>query len=102
LLRKSDGKIVQDLLERKTPTLPELESLWKEFLKSAPAAPNGGQFSFWANVNCPFCNKEFPYNNGIQDLNVRINDSKIVVIDGAVVVGDTPEATWQIKVKLTP
>lgn len=100
LLKKSDGEQVQKLLERKKPILSELECLWKEFLKSAPAAPNGGQFSFWANVKCPFCNKEFPYNNGIRDLNVRINDSKIVLIDGAVVVGDNPEETWQVKVKI--
>ncbi len=101
LLRKSDELVAQKLCENNKPELTELEKLWHVFLESAPPAPNGGHFSFWSNVKCPFCKKEFPYNNGIRDLNVRIYESKIVLIDGAIVVGDDNKETWQIKVNLT-
>ncbi len=99
LLRKSDEKKVRELFEKKgNPTILELEKLWNTILSDVPSTPNGGYFSFWANVKCPNCNIEIPYNNGIKDLNIRINDSKIVIIDGAVVVGDTENNTWKVKI----
>jgi len=104
LLRKSDEKKVQELFDEKQPnskpTIVELESLWKKILIDAPPAPNGGRFSFWANVKCPHCDTEIPYNNGNRDLNVRINDSKIVLINDAIVVGDSEEDTWEIRVRI--
>ncbi len=104
LLRKSDEKKVQELFEKKQPkskpTLHELESLWNKILIDSPPAPNGGRFTFWANVKCPHCNTEILYNNGNKDFNIRVNDSKIILINGATVIGDSENETWKIKVKI--
>ncbi|MEA5115464.1 MAG: hypothetical protein VB050_15720 [Geobacteraceae bacterium] len=100
LLRKSDGEKVHEILENKKLLLAELEIIWKECLKDAPPALDGGQFTLWANVKCPHCKKELPYNDGVKDLKVRIYDSRIILIDGAVVVGDSVKETWQIKVRV--
>lgn len=104
LLRKSDERRVQELFEKKQPnsrpTISELEALWKEIIIGAPSAPSGGCFSFWANVKCPHCSTEFPYNKGTKDLYTRINDSTIVLINGAILLGDSEKDTWKIIVKL--
>jgi hypothetical protein len=100
LLRRSDEQRVLQLFEKKKPTVLELEKVWNAILATATLAPNGGRFTFWANVKCPHCNTEIPYNNGVKDLDVRIYDSKIVIIDGAVVVGDTAEDTWRVKIRI--
>ena len=84
--------------KQKKITISELEKLWNELLIKAPSAPSGGHFTFWANVKCPHCKTEIPYNNGNMDLNIRINDSKIVLINDAIVVGDSEKDTWRIKI----
>jgi len=99
LLRKNDGEKVQKILENKNILLTELEIIWNECLRDAPPALDGGHFTFWANVKCPHCKKELPYNNGVKDLKVRIYDSRIILIDGAMVVGDNAEETWRIRVR---
>lgn len=104
LLRKSDEKKVHELFEKKQsnskPTIVELESLWNEIILNAPPAINGGRFTMWANVKCPHCKTEFPYNNGNKDLNIRLYDSKIVLVNNAIVVGDSEKDSWKIIVRI--
>jgi hypothetical protein len=100
LLRNSDDKKVNQIFENKKPSLKELESMWNEFLQNAPLPPNGGKFTFWANIKCPNCKKEIPYNNGVRDINIRIYEPNIILIDGAIVVGDNDENTWRTKVEI--
>lgn len=100
LLRESDGLKIQQLLEQKNLSLDELNKHWNDFINTAPLPPNGGQFTLWANVKCPHCGIELPYNDGIQDLQVRIYDAHIILIDGSAVVGDKMESTWKVKVNI--
>ena len=77
-----------------------LHRLWLEILNSAPPAPDGGIFSFWANVRCPECAYEFPYNNGNKDLPLRIFEPKIIVVDGVTIVADSPADSSVVRVQL--
>lgn len=81
--------------------IEELAKLWYEIERTSPEAPSGGRFKLWSNVKCPHCNKEMPYNNGNQDLAVRLNDPKVILIDGAVVLGDDIDSSWRVKVITT-
>jgi len=96
LRRKSDEEKMDELYEAGSPSIKQLETLWKNVLITAPPAPSGGEFTFWSNVRCPHCNFEFPYNEGIQDLDMRLNEYKIIVIDGAIIVGD--DDCYKVKV----
>lgn len=100
LLRKSDAQ----RMETGSPSESEPQRLveyWDEVLRNAPVPPSGGKFSLWANIKCPHCEREFPYNSGILDLRVRLHDPYIVLIDGAVVLGDTLDESWQVSVKVS-
>lgn len=99
LLRRSDIERVKDLVSKDLPAIDVLESIWIEIASNAPDAPSGGRFSLWSNIKCPSCGKEFPYNNGVRDINARIREPYIILIDGAVVVGDNPQENWSVKVK---
>jgi len=101
LLRDTDIERVRQLFSKKnSPTIEEMEALWKDILSEVPLPPNGGRFTLWANVNCPSCKKQIPYNNGIRDLKVRLNDPKVVLIDGATVLNDTSSKSWNVDVKI--
>lgn len=101
LFRTNDRNKIRELTAKGQPSVEQLASAWNEILKTAPPAPSGGKFSLWANIKCPFCKTEFPYNNGIHDLRVRLYDPHVVLIDGAVVVGDTAAESWQVSVNLS-
>lgn len=96
LLRFSDRQRVESLGEN--PDLAVLEHLWNEILSSAPVAPSGGEFGLWTNVSCPHCGYEIPYNGGVRNLSIRIYEPRIVLVDGAVVVGDVDQETWVVRV----
>lgn len=61
----------------------------------APACLCDGQFTVWANVKCPNCTREIPYNNGVKDPFVRANDRIVIVLRGATVIGDDAESSWR-------
>ncbi len=100
LLRDGDIQKVREVHLRcnEFPSLSKLKTLWEEILIDAPETPSGGTFSLWSNVKCPHCKREMPYNNGVRDLNVRIYDPKVVLIDGAIIWGDEPAKSWRVKV----
>jgi len=99
-LRKSDIKRVDEYFLSGKKSLPELEELWNKIVNSLPPAPDGGKFELWSNVKCPHCKTEIPYNKGVRDINIRIWDPHIILIDGAVVLDDTFEDSWRVKVKV--
>lgn len=100
LLRKSDTANVREKMTKETLDFPALEILWNEILNTAPDCPTGGKFSFWANVHCPNCRQEFPYNQGVRNVAIRINEPEIILIDGAIVIGDNSSDSWKVKVIL--
>lgn len=101
LFRTNDRNKIRVLMSKGQPSVEQLASAWNEILKTAPPAPSGGTFSLWANIKCPFCKTEFPYNNGVKDLRVRLYDPHIVLIEGAVVVEDTVANSWKVCVSLS-
>jgi hypothetical protein len=100
-LRKSDRRLVDEYLLNGKTSLDELEGLWKKIVDSLPPAPDGGKFELWSNVKCPHCKTEFPYNKGVRDINIRIWEPEIILIDGAVVLDDTFEDSWRVKVRVS-
>jgi hypothetical protein len=88
LLRTSDEQRVPATWAPKPASDEELERVWLDILTTAPLAPSGGTFSLWANIHCPVCRREIPYNLGLRDLHVRLYDAYIVAMDGAHVVTD--------------
>lgn len=102
LLRRSDERKVDDLSARQSlesVPIEELEALWLSILDDAPDAPSGGRFALWANVKCTTCGKEVPYNKGVRDLSLRIFEPRIVVVDGAMVIGDSEAESWIARVR---
>jgi len=88
LLRNSDERRVLNLEADHRPTDEELGRIWTVIAEQAPQAPSGGIFSLWANIHCPVCRREIPYNHGVRDMRVRLYDPYVVLMDGAHVVGD--------------
>jgi endogenous inhibitor of DNA gyrase (YacG/DUF329 family) len=100
LLRRRDNDFSRQKIEQGVHEPTDLEKVWNEILEDTPDCPHGKKFTLWANVRCPHCGKEFPYNQGVKNIAVRINEPEIILIDGAVVLGDTPEDSWKVKVVL--
>lgn len=98
LLRQSDSEKLQAVRSKSTVSLHDLEKTWVALLETAPAPPSGGRFTPWANIKCPHCRTEFPYNKGVRDLQARLQDPYVVLIDGATIIGDTLEESWKVKV----
>jgi hypothetical protein len=98
LIRDKDRELVRAATAAGEEDVRELQELWLEILDTAPLPPNGGRFSLWANIRCPFCRIEFPYNNGIRDVRVRLYEPNVVLVDGAVVVRDTASTSWRVAV----
>lgn len=97
LLRKSDN----DAMGHRWYAVPKEQrgtdlvmAFYTEIEANAPLCPCGGHFMIWANVKCPHCHKEIPYNKGIKDPKVRAFDSGLIILKGAMVVDDTPEQSW--------
>jgi hypothetical protein len=93
LLRRSDRERLDELYksigDSSGPSIQSLKHLWEDILNHAPEPPHGGQFTLWANVRCPHCDTEFPYNRGVKDDWLRIHEPAIIVIDGTTVVEDS-------------
>jgi len=103
LLRKQDELKVEEVFrdaQGATPNIDLLERLWLRILEDTPEAPCGGKYGLWANVKCPNCTREIPYNDGIRNISRRVNEPKIVLVDGAVLVRDSVESSWRVKVKI--
>lgn len=102
LLRRSDRERLDDLYksigDSPGPSIHELKLLWEDILSQAPAPPHGGEFTLWANVRCPHCDTEFPYNRGVKNDSVRIHEPAIIVIDGTTVVED--DRCYRVSVKV--
>lgn len=102
LLRKQDQERVDQLFQSiasgRSPSTEEFEALWKSILENAPDAPAGGRFGFWSNIKCPHCRKEIPYNKGVKNVELRIFEPRIVLVDGAVLLGDSPDQSWRVRV----
>jgi len=104
LLRKQDEQRVDNLYlssSRAAPSLSALEELWISILHDAPESPNGGGFDLWSYVKCPHCWKELLYNKGVKDINLRIFEPEIIVIDSAILCGDSPTNSYQVQVNIT-
>jgi hypothetical protein len=88
LLRQSDLNRVMREYAGLEIDVDALEALWRDILSKAPVPPRGGEFTLWANVKCPHCGVEFPYNKGQKDLARRLCEPKIIVPDGAILLSD--------------
>ena len=104
LLRKQDEQRVDKLYLNSngaTPSLSTIEALWNLILREAPETSHGGKFDLWSYVKCPHCWNELIYNNGVKDLNLRIFEPEIIVIDNAILFGDLPTNSYQMQVNIT-
>lgn len=94
LLRDSDqATLIQALdgvQDHTTATLHYFEAMES----TAPPCPCGGHFSIWAYVKCPSCDLELPYNRGVRDPQVRVQNRVVIVVDGAKVLGDGVQSSW--------
>lgn len=100
LLRRSDDKLAEQAMASDNKGLDQLHELWLEMLATAPTAPDGGAFELWANVRCPRCAYEFPYNKGSNNIAVRLYEAKIIVVDGSTIVGDSDADSYVIDVAI--
>lgn len=97
LRRESDTTAAHQALSVGTPE-PSHEvimRLYHSIESSRPLCPCGGRFRVWANPRCPSCYRQLPYNNGVKNDEVRAHDTLMIVLDGATVIGDTRETTWE-------
>jgi len=100
LLRASDARRVPAGSTIDVKDDEQLLELWETIVASAPLCPCGGRFAVWANVKCPACRQEFPYNQGVLSAALRVNERDVIVIDGAAVLGDTDEQSWVARIEL--
>jgi len=85
VLRDSDLRHVADVVgEGNIPTVVQLRQIYQYLEDVLEPCSCGGRFEVWANVKCPHCNVEFPYNNGIQSEDIRYFDPKLIWIEGAI------------------
>jgi len=103
LLKRQHQKVVDEAFYKTTDRVPDiqtLEKLWRQFLEEAPSTHHGGTYDLWANVKCPNCFSEIPYNHGVKNLEVRIYEPRIILIDGSAVIGDSESESWRVNVTL--
>jgi hypothetical protein len=67
---------------------------YEELEGVAPKCPCGGNFRIWANVKCPSCHYEIPYDRGHRNPATRANDYAVIMLDGATMIGDDEKSTW--------
>lgn len=60
-----------------------IESIYKHLQQILPSCECGGHFTLWSNVKCPHCWYKFPYNNNIQNNEIRYRESKIIWVAGS-------------------
>lgn len=97
LLRRSDDEAMFKALQGVHDVDSAALRFYEQLEKTAPACSCGHDFALWANVKCPHCSHEIPYNHGVRDVAVRMNDSTIIVLEGAEVIGDSPAESWVCK-----
>jgi len=103
LLRKSDKRQLDNIMSKENSnslTIETLDGLWNRFVQKTPVTRNGGAFGLWTNVKCPHCYSELPYNGGVRNIEIRIYEPKIVLIDRAWLIGDTKDESWEVRVRL--
>lgn len=88
LFRKSDEGALYAIWPSIGDAVPVTLRFYEDMERNAPPCPCGGHFKLWSNVKCPSCKFEIPYNNGVKDVNVRINDHVVVLVEGALLLGD--------------
>ena len=101
LIRRSDAERLGgllDALQKGKVNEATLQHETERLLASAPSAPDGSRFALWANVKCPKCEYEFPYNAGVRSILRKLTDPKIPLIDGMHVIADTQNESYTIKV----
>ena len=62
----------------------KISAFYERLERDLPNCTCGGNFSLWSNVKCPSCGYKFPYNQGIQSLETRRMESKLIWMRGAV------------------
>lgn len=62
----------------------EIQNIYTTLEQSLPTCECGGHFKIWSNVKCPACNYEFPYNNGVKNLQFRLQEGHLVWVEGAI------------------
>jgi hypothetical protein len=100
LLNLPEPPQVQPLSENPVERLDQLENYWNAVLNVAPQCPCGGRFTFWANVKCPHCWFEFPYSNGLRNVEFRIHEPYIIAVDGAIILEGDPERDWKARIQI--
>lgn len=90
LLRKSDERRIPTGDTGKPKYISEVMAVYESIVTTAPPCPCGGRFALWSWVKCPHCGHEWPYNDGVRNIALRVVDAKVVLVDGAIIVGDTP------------
>lgn len=84
-LRSEDREVLLQMLNAAEANPEEaLAKIYKWLIDALPSCGCGGNFTLWANVKCPSCGEEIPYNNGVRDLEVRFHESKIVWSENSV------------------
>lgn len=99
LLRDSDQERMFHVLDH-TPDNQMSDAVMRyleEMEAAAPLCTCGGKFTTWAYVKCPTCHFQIPYNDGVQDPEVRAHNRVVIVIDGAKVIGDSPKNSWEFR-----
>lgn len=78
----------------------EIKYIYRNLEQSLPACECGGHFRLWSNVKCPVCHYEFPYNNGVRDIDFRIQEGRVIWVEGATIYrGELQHSNKLISVK---
>ena len=102
VLRDEDIHCLVSLVSGTEPTISELRKFYHELESTLAPCPTGGRFQVWANVKCPHCNYEFPYNRGVTSEAIRYFETKIVWVEGATAFRGPSEPSNRLaRVKLS-
>lgn len=83
ILRDEDAERIQEPTGGQGVTSEYLRTFYSRLELESPMCRCGGRFRVWANVKCPHCQWEFPYNNGVRSEEVRYFETKIIWMEGA-------------------
>lgn len=85
VLRDEDTElVVRRVGNGRLPTVDQLRGIYDELEQGLDPCPGNGTFDRWANVKCPGCEYEFPYNDGVRAEELRYYETKVVWIEGAI------------------
>jgi len=97
LLRQTDLDQVHAVARsngQREPSLEQLRVIWVEMESKAPLCHCGARFSFLARPKCLTCGHNL-LAGGRDEL---IQSNWIIILDGAIVVKDTIESSYQVRV----